>query len=147
MAATKATFVIPSSPLAATAPRKALGRSNVPCCSGSKLASFASHPDVLNHDCKVTGKQACRCGSHRQKALGISLQSLLLMRLFTCIAVCQQLTTGLRGLRSIKRLKRAGLHLIQLIGALCSRRKVNRQRQKKHWRSFSAFTGGRSMVL
>jgi hypothetical protein len=28
-----------------------------PCCRGSKLASFASLPDILNHGCKITGKQ------------------------------------------------------------------------------------------
>lgn len=29
------------------------------CCRGRKAASFALHPNALNHDCNVTGEQGC----------------------------------------------------------------------------------------
>jgi hypothetical protein len=49
-------------------------------------------------------------------------------------------------LYAIKRLKKAGLHLIQPIGAWCWLRKAQPQQHKQHWKNYAALIGDRFMA-
>src|SRR5206468_2758894 len=67
---------------------------------------------------------------------------LIIASLFACIGACLQLMTDRRGLRLVKALKTAPLHLPPRIGAWCWQRKANRRRLRRRWKSSAEPTGG-----